>query len=771
MSKKILLAFLIFFALKISAQIPVGTWRDQFSYRQASGLAIGEKTVYIATELALFEYDTEDNTTSKLSKLNGLSDAGISCIAYNSATKSLLIAYTNSNIDVLKNGRIYNLPELKNKQISGDKNINRIEMLGHTAYLACGFGIVVFDTETLEFSDTYFIGEDAGYVSVNDIDFDNNYIYAATKEGLMKCDLALSYPGDYRNWSKIRNIPHENDNFGFIKIFNEDIIFFEDEDANGYGNIYKIHNNAYSAFDNSMRNVRDMQISENQLIISDKTKVKIYNSDGSEPQLVSQYELADSTYTTSTLSSAQLSSDGTLYITDREFGLIKKSNEYFEQILPNGPYNNQTGKLSYSNNTIYSATSTVAPPSAQQNHPAYFNRFETENWNFYKIAQAKDVITVLPFKSNTNHVLLSTWGGGIYEYENDTELNHYTVNNSLLQSVLPENPDAYTRVFDLKFGQNEDVWITNDMSVTPLCLRTFDGNWYGYELSYSGNHWIRNLLVRENGDVWIDLYRNGLYCFNNNATPENTDDDLHRNFYPINSEGDEYEQEIRSFAQDKNGTIWVGTIQGIFVYYEPDLVFSEANFFAERIKVTSEYFDETSTHYLLETEVITDIEIDGANRKWIGTESAGVFLLSDNGKTEVHNFNVFNSPLISNTITDIEINDKTGEVFVATDKGILSFRSDATEAGAEFGNVYAFPNPVRPGYDGVITITGLALDMNVKFTDISGALVYETDALGGQAVWDGKRFDGSVVSSGVYLYFCTNPDGTQTHVGKILFIK
>ena len=222
-----------------------------------------------------------------------------------------------------------------------------------------------------------------------------------------------------------------------------------------------------------------------------------------------------------------------------------------------------------------------------------------------------------------------------------------------------------------------------------------------------------------------------------------------------------------SIAEDLDGDIWVGTDQGIVVYYYPENVFEDSDFHAQRIILTIG----DVTQYLLNTEMITAIAIDGANRKWLGTKSSGVYLVSENGTEEIHHFTEGNSPLLSNQINDIGINHETGEIFFATDKGLISYRGSATMGSDEFRDVYVYPNPVRENYDGDITIRGLVSDVNVKITDISGNIVYETTAEGGQATWNGKNFSGSRVSTGIYLVFCSNDDGSKTYITKLLFIK
>jgi hypothetical protein len=226
---------------------------------------------------------------------------------------------------------------------------------------------------------------------------------------------------------------------------------------------------------------------------------------------------------------------------------------------------------------------------------------------------------------------------------------------------------------------------------------------------------------------------------------------------------------IYSIAQDREGNIWLGTNKGIVVYYSPSRVFSSNEFYAQTILVprndNSGFGDP-----LLGTETVTAIKVDGANRKWLGTRNGGVFLVSDDGLKQIHAFNIDNSPLLSNSINDITINENTGEVFFATNSGIISYVSDAVGPAEEFSDVYVYPNPVRETYFGDIVITGLIENAYVKITDLNGNLVHETRSLGGNAIWNGNNLSGKRVSTGVYLVFLTNDDGSLTHVTKLLFI-
>jgi len=175
--------------------------------------------------------------------------------------------------------------------------------------------------------------------------------------------------------------------------------------------------------------------------------------------------------------------------------------------------------------------------------------------------------------------------------------------------------------------------------------------------------------------------------------------------------------------------------------------------------------------YLLGSEAVTSIAVDPANRKWLGTETDGVYLVSENGDKIINHFNVNNSPIFSNKIIDIEIDNESGEVFISTGKGVISYKGFATTPKENHQNVLVYPNPVEPNYNGLIGIKGLVQNANFKITDINGNLVFSSKANGGQGVWDGTNSYGERVGSGVYLIFSTNAVGTETNVAKILFIN
>ena len=279
-------------------------------------------------------------------------------------------------------------------------------------------------------------------------------------------------------------------------------------------------------------------------------------------------------------------------------------------------------------------------------------------------------------------------------------------------------------------------------------------------------------MIDNYGQKWIQMrYSNlnpySVLVFNDNGTPDNTGDDKSKKLNSAVGNGNIPGNIVFAMATDKNGEVWVGTEKGVAVFYSPENIFSGQNFDAQRILVEQDGY----VQYLLENETVMSIAVDGANRKWIGTDRGGVFLFSEDGTKQIYHFTDENSPLLSNRVISIAINDITGEVYFATDNGVISFKSTATGGGDTFDNVYAYPNPVRAGYEGYIAIKGLVSNAQVKITDINGALIYTAKAEGGQAIWDGKNFNGSRARTGVYLVFAATADGSEKIVTKILIIN
>jgi hypothetical protein len=277
------------------------------------------------------------------------------------------------------------------------------------------------------------------------------------------------------------------------------------------------------------------------------------------------------------------------------------------------------------------------------------------------------------------------------------------------------------------------------------------------------------LIITQTGQKWVVLPGgNGLFVLDDNNTPEYFGDDKSKKMLVTDSDNKVFSS-VYCIAEDLDGNIWIGTDQGPVVYYNPERVF-ENDLKAYRIKIPRNDGTEI-VDFLLGTESITSISVDGANRKWLGTQSSGAYLLSPDGTQQINNYNTESSPIFSNSVSSLAIDNKTGNVWISTSKGVISIRGDATSGLETFKDVYSFPNPVREDYFGNVTITGLIRDTQIRITDLSGNLVYKTESKGGLATWDLTTYNRRRVATGVYIVFCASSDGSQSCVTKILVIR
>jgi streptogramin lyase len=402
----------------------------------------------------------------------------------------------------------------------------------------------------------------------------------------------------------------------------------------------------------------------------------------------------------------------------------------------------------------------------------YFNG----SWHWYnaestkELLNVRDIINVKICPSNTDKVYLASWtnGGGLIEINNG-EFKFYNNENSSLQfSTI----FGACQINGLSFDNSGNLWVTNSNIKKQLSVLTQKGVWKNFSLGNTAiaNGNIGDVLVTSWGHKWVVLGKStNLVVFDSGNDPLSESDDRKVDISLSNVQSIIQPLNIYCIAEDHQGSIWIGTDAGPVRFDSPQNAFDDGGTSGAKIKVPIAN-GKTDAAYLLETERINAIAIDGADRKWFGTQNSGVYLMSDDGLKQISHFTSENSPLFSNSINDIKIDPKSGEVYFATDKGLISYRGYAKQGGDEFGKVYVYPNPIRENYTSDIFITGLIENTIVKITDISGNLVFETKSLGGQAVWDGKNLLGKRVNTGVYLVFCSNKDGSKTAVAKLLFI-
>lgn len=766
------------------AQLAIGQWRDHLSYKKGISITQSADKIYCATESGIYSLEKSDYSIDRLSKISGLSDVGVNTLRYNDYNQTLLIAYKNANIDLIYGNTIYNISDIKRKLITAIKTIHNIHYRNELAYLACGFGIVVLDMNKREVIDTYLIGTNNGYINVRDITSDANYIYAATDSGIYSASLTSPNLADFNYWNKFSGLPPG--------IYNTIISFSGKIYANraeslmsGIGNkdtLYQYNGTwqkmPITTVDTSYFAVRKLETGSNKLLISKSGGTDIFDANLAWLGRINSYTTGKNI---DPYQSIIDNSDPSLtWIADHNLGIVKNYNIWDSEtpyFLPNGPNTSDVYAMSISNEDLWVARGDRSPIWNGTYKRAEAYKLSGETWssitneNIPALDNMRDIVSIVIDPTNKEHVYLGTLGVGLIELNSGTLVNIWdeTNTNNNLQSTCVGNLH-WIGIFGLAFDTSGNLWISNSTAPNLLVVRKTDGTWQSFNFSgVTPTNCISSssMIVNQYNQKWMLLPRGvGILVFDENGTWGNGDDKKKFLNFSVGN-GNIPGNEVYSLTEDIDGEIWVGTDKGIAVFYCPEQVFSSSGCEAQQIFIEQD----GHTQILLETEVISAIAVDGANRKWIGTQNSGVYLMSEDGTNQVQHFTVDNSPLLSNEIRSIVINPKTGEVYFGTAEGIISYRNDATEGLADYTDVYVFPNPVQPGYEGPIAITGLIESANVKITDISGSLVYETKALGGQAIWYGKNFKGENAHSGVYMVFCSNDDGTKTYVVKILLVN
>jgi len=742
-------------------QGPVGSWADHLPYSSVKFVAVGEKEVLGSTDYSLTVYNKDYNELRKLSKVNGLTDCGINTIAYSSEHDLFIIAYTSSNIDIYENGTITNIPDINNKYITGTKDINRIRISGSYGYLATSFGIVLVDLVRFEIHDTWKPSDDGNNNNVHDIAFTDDKIYAATEQGIFSASLNESGLSFFENWEKQFGSASDAI-FNSIAAIGYKIYFNKKGTTQSGDSIFTIENNTVS-FHNATPGISNhtFEISNHNLIISSGSVIRIVDQSGQVVTTISSYDW------TSPNANNSIIDGNDIYIADLSQGLVRGEGltTYYSYIPP-GPFLNNCSNINSDNGVVYVAGGLVN--NAWNNTWRTFQMYTYKDgkWTSILDSGSWDVMRIRPFPGDNSRIFVSTWGSGVYEFSGNLIVNHYDETNSPLETIIPGA--KYVRICGLAFDTERNLWMTQSGMENSIKILKPDGSWIVLPYTIEAPT-IGDIIISRTGKKWVVLPRGyGLFVLDDHNTPDNFDDDEYRKLSVKDQDGNPLPN-IYSIAEDLDGNIWIGTDQGPAVFYNPDQVF-DREIFAFRVKIPRN--DGTGlADYLLETEIITAIAIDGGNRKWLGTNSSGAFLISEDGRDLIRNYNESNSPVLSNIITSVAVNGSDGEVWIGTDKGLVTVRELATEGAVTMINVYAFPNPVKEDWNGDVIITGLSREANIKITDVSGNLVYETFSVGGQATWDLRTFDNRKVTTGVYLIFCSSKDGSDTYVSKLLVIR
>ena len=763
--RKTLLVFWIIFSIQTIGAQNSQLWKGYFSYNEVKDISQANNRFFAASENALFSKNLQTNVIKTTNTVDGLSGQTITALYHSKTLNKTIIGYDNGLVIVLNeaDGVIVNVVDIINKQLPPQlKKVNHFMEYDGIIYISCDFGIVQYNLVTMGFGDTYFIGTGTPEIVISQTAVFNNYIYAATQmQGIKRADINNPNLIDVTQWTTI-----SSGNFEGITSFETELIALSTT-----GQLSRFNGNTFS-FLASVPPATDIRSADSYLIVTTPSKVFLYNTNLANVLQVTNNQIIDfiPQFTCATVIGT------TLYIGTREDGVFTTSvtnASSFEVIKPDGPLRHSIFSINAS-----SANTWVTYGDYGGDYNPYplskygLSHYTNDRWvnilyDDLKPAngEVSDLVRLTVNPRNPSQVYVSSFFNGLLKVENDELVQLYNQTNSTLESIFPTDPPTDNiRIEQSAFDKQGNLWMTNGIVKKGLKVLLANGSWQEYSLEGILNNYMEDrqgrLVIDRNNTKWFVTYANGVIGFNENGN-------IFKKITMGSDSGNLPIEDARSLAIDNRNQLWIGTRKGLRVLPSVDRFLAEGNLNTNPIII----LEEDVAQELLYEQFITDIAVDGANNKWIGTADAGVFMVSPNGQETKYIFNTNNSPLPSNVINDIEINGATGEVFIATNKGMVSFKGTSTSAVDDLSKVIVYPNPVRPEYVGTVKITGLLDRATIKITDIAGNLVYETTSEGGTIEWDTTAFGKYRVASGVYMIFISASDGVETKVKKVMIIR
>ncbi|MBX2844454.1 MAG: T9SS type A sorting domain-containing protein [Flammeovirgaceae bacterium] len=745
----LLFSFHILFAQN---NIPVGTWRTHLTYHNAEAMTVADGKVYCSSENGLFYFDQQDKSLNVLSKVNDLSDIGITSMNYSSIYKTLVIGYHNGNIDLLNEDGIVNIRSILNAEFE-DKRINQISFFKNFAFLSTSFGVAQLDIMKYEIKESYTqIGENATQIEVFASANTDDSLFLASEQGLMVASLADGVNRiDFNNWRTV-NTANVGGIFN-VAALDKSVIFTIENDG-----VYNYENNTWQklfvAENESFHNLNE---ADNQVLLS--TSAEVF---GINPNLsIQTFDGAE----INTPKEAGYDATGNLWFADQGKGLSAYDGNNTQNYIPEGTFDPSNFSISFFQNKILVTSGGYDNKYSPNGNYSGFYVFEDGNWtNYTSVANRNLELSEIPdlpdlnsftFNEMNSTGYLGSFGKGLLQWNlTDNEFRN------VLSTPFRPSSSGDTLITGVFANFNGTVWVANhgvgagEPSIHSLNL---EGDWQSYFFAEQASRYPLSILEDDFSSKWIRLSPDlggGILVFNDNGESRYLTDKF--------GEGDLPNKNINAMEKDLNGSIWVGTDEGVAEFFSPGSAFTE-----EGANAVTPRFEGRP---LLSSEKITALAVDGGNRKWIGSKN-GIWLFSEDGSELVSFFDKDNSPLLSNEIIDIGIHPITGEVFIGTNLGVISYRGTATEGESGFSNVKIFPNPVRPDYNGLVSISGLSPNSSVKITDITGKLIWDTQANGGTATWNVANYNGEHAKSGVYLIYSASTDGEEAFVGKIAVIE
>ena len=749
------------------------SWEDFFSYNNVKDFIATDNRIFAVADNAAFIYDIETGDMEKISSVHGLSGKETTSLHYSSFTNRFIIGYQTGLLEIIdENGKITVANDIERLDITGQKQINDISEYNGNLYLSTPFGIVVYDIENLNFGDTFFIDENSNPLFVNQTIVHNETIYAVSQKGIYSADVNDPNLIDFNNW--LQPAGDLLGNFRSISVL-DDRIF-----TCSTSMLYELLGiDELSIRRNYNRTILNLRSAEQLMSVTFQKSALVVDKDLSliyEAKSLGTYDFE--------LNSSFARGDQ-VYLATNTFGILKKSfnDSSYEEIHPQGPSSNKIFSIEAANNNlwvVFGGYNLSFDPLEKKFGYSHYNGSSTEstqwvNKSYDPAFPAQDLVHITIDPSAENKAYLSSWGSGMLVVDQDEPLVIWDDSNSGLEDLYQAGqPESSIRVNGAAFDNRGNFWITNAWVPKKLKKLEPNGNWKGFDLSSIATEKVAlgltELVIDKTGSVWIGSRRNGALVYNESG-------DRKRALIAESTKGSLPDLNVRTLAVDRNNRIWIGTQKGLVVFTGAESLFEADIYDAEPVIID----DNGIPKKLLGDQPVNSIAIDGAENKWFGTDTGGALGTDPSGNQTLYNFNKDNSPLPSNSVLKIKIDNSMGKVYFATDKGIVAFNSEVAPFGESLEEVYAYPNPVKKEHE-FVTIDGrngthLPKGTNVKILDIAGRLVHETNVdigqeiRGGKVIWNKTNLRGRKVASGVYIVLLTSPDKSETASTKIAIIN
>lgn len=762
--KKQCVTFLFLLILQIGFSQNNTLWKGYFSYNEIKDLSQAPDKLFAASENALFSKNKISGEIKTTNTVDGLSGQTISSLYHSPSFKKTLVGYENGLMIVINeiDGSMINVVDIINKSIPANiKRINHFMEYKGIVYVSCDFGIVQYNLSTLQFGDTYFIGNFGTQIAVTQTAIYNENIYASTlNNGIRRADITNKNLVDFNQWAQIAT-----GSWSSIETLDTELFAIN---TSGYIHKYNAVSNSFTGYLQLSQAATDMRTTGNYLIITTANSVYVYNK---QMALVRQINSNQIPGSLSSFTCATSIGD-IIYIGTKENGIYSTTISIasaLENTLPSGPLRNSIFALQTTSSFLWAVYGDYSGSYNPYPLDSYgISKFSSSGWlniPYEKVLGAKSISRVIINPNKESEVYMGSSYSGLLKIEDDVPTFLYNQTNSALDEIsfIPGYFND-VRINGGAFDESGNLWVNNSLVQEGLKVLKANGQWQSFSLDgilvKSISTSMGRMIVDKNNTKWWCTNTDGLIGYNESINKfkkitEGSDKGNLPNF------------DVRAAAVDNNNQLWIGTTKGLRVLSNVSSFLSEDQITTSPIII----LDDNLAQELMYEQFITDIVVDGSNNKWIGTADSGVFLVSSDGQQTIYHFTMTNSPLPSNTINDIDINGQTGEVFIASTKGMVSFKGTATAANENLNNVYVYPNPVRPEFTGTVKISGLIDKATIKIADIEGNLVYETTSEGGTIEWDTTAFGKHKVASGVYMIFISAEDGIETKVKKVMIIR